>query len=277
MKIATYQAPLLENGSMEILSYLRTQIDVCEDKGVEILCCPEAVLGGLADYSDRPAELAFNIENGQLEEFLSPLTSKTVSAIIGFTESANTELYNTAIIFHRGKVFGRYRKAYPAIRNSIYKAGDELPTFTLGSLTFGIIICNDTNYIEPSRVMAAKGATVLFVPTNNCLPLNKADVVARARSAQIARAVENGLTVIAADVAGHQDGFVSYGSTNIIDPDGAVIVSSKPFVEDLLIADIEPGADQERRGWDSSKNPAIVRAFLEECYPESSQALNAFD
>ena len=164
MKIAAYQAPLLKNGSMEALSYLRTQIDVCEDKGVEILCCPEAVLGGLADYSDRPSELAFNIENGQLEEFLSPLTSETVSAIIGFTESANTGLYNTAIIFHRGEVFGRYRKAYPAIRNSIYNAGDELPTFAIGPLTFGIIICNDTNYIEPSRVMAAKGATVLFVP-----------------------------------------------------------------------------------------------------------------
>ena len=125
--------------------------------------------------------------------------------------------------------------------------------------------------------MAAKGATVLFVPTNNCLPLNKADVVARARSAQIARAVENGLTVIAADVAGHQDGFASYGSTNIIDPNGVVLASSKPFVEDLLIADIEQEADQERRGWDSSKNPAIVRAFLEECYPESSQALNALN
>ena len=100
MKIAAYQAPLLENGSMEALSYLRTQIDVCEDKGVEILCCPEAVLGGLADYSDRPAELSFNIENGQLEEFLSPLTSKTVSTIIGFTESANTGLYNTAALLH---------------------------------------------------------------------------------------------------------------------------------------------------------------------------------
>ena len=96
-------------------------------------------------------------------------------------------------------------------------------------------------------------------------------------SAQIARAVENGLTVIAADVAGHQDKFVSYGSTNIIDPNGAVIASSKPFVEDLLIADIEPEADKERRGWDSSKNPAIVRVFLEECYPESSQALDAFN
>ena len=56
MKITAYQAPLIENGSMEVLSYLRTQIDVCEDKSVEILCCPEAVLGGLASYSDRPSE-----------------------------------------------------------------------------------------------------------------------------------------------------------------------------------------------------------------------------
>ncbi len=134
-----------------------------------------------------------------------------------------------------------------------YNAGNQLPTFTVGSLTFGIIICNDTNYIEPSRVMAAKGATVLFVPTNNCLPPNNADVVARARSTQAARAVENGLTVIAADVAGRQGAFVSYGSTNIIDPDGAVLASSKPFVEDLLIADIEPEADKEKRGWDDGR------------------------
>ncbi len=43
-------------------------------------------------------------------------------------------------------------------------------------------------------------------------------------SAQIARAVENGLTVIAADVAGHQDEFVSYRSTNIIDPNGRLLL-----------------------------------------------------
>lgn len=116
--------------------------------------------------------------------------------------------------------------------------------------------------------MAAKGATALFIPTNNCLPPDKADVLSRARSTQIARAVENGLNVIAADVAGRQDAFVSYGSTNIIDPDGTVIASSKPLGEDLLIADIKPRADAIRRGWDSSKNPAVVNMFLEQCYPD---------
>lgn len=51
MKVAAYQAPLSPNGSMEALEFIRYQIDQCEARGVQILCCPEAVLGGLADYS----------------------------------------------------------------------------------------------------------------------------------------------------------------------------------------------------------------------------------
>lgn len=267
MKVAAYQAPLFETGSMEALELMRSRVAMCEEAGVDILCCPEAIIGGLADYSEDPTDHALNVDDGQLGVFLSPLASDTVSTIVGFTElTDNGRLYNTAAIFHRGTVFGRYRKVYPAVNQSVYTPGEELPTFTIGSLSFGIIICNDTNYYEPARVMASKGATVLFVPTNNGLPAAKADVVARARSAQAARAVENGVTVVAADVAGQVGSFISYGSSHIIDPDGVLIASSKPFVEDVLIADIEPKVDKARRGWDSSKNPAVIEAFFAECY-----------
>jgi hypothetical protein len=40
-------------------------------------------------------------------------------------------------------------------------------------------LCNDSNYPEPARIMASKGATALFVPTNNGLPPEKADVAAQ--------------------------------------------------------------------------------------------------
>ena len=49
MKVAAYQAPLLPAGSMAALGLIRKRLDWCESEGVEILCCPEAVLGGLAD------------------------------------------------------------------------------------------------------------------------------------------------------------------------------------------------------------------------------------
>ena len=72
-------------------------------------------------------------------------------------------------------------------------AAYQAPLLPSGSSDEGIEICNDSNYIEPARVMVAQGAVALFIPTNNGMPADKADVVAHARAVQTARAVENGL------------------------------------------------------------------------------------
>ena len=265
MKVAAFQAPLLENDTIDAGPFITDQIKRCEDEDVEILCCPEAVLGGLADYCQNPADVALDVESGQLEDALAPFASNRVSLVIGFTESTSDgKLYNSAAVYHKGEVMGIYRKVYPAINQSVYDAGDQLPVFTIGELTFGIVICNDTNYIEPARVMAAKGATAFFIPMNNGLPTHKADVVTLARNTQRTRAVENGVYVIGADVAGECGAFVSYGSSAITAPDGTVLAKSKRLEADLLIADIEPVAQTIRRGWDASRNPAVVEAYLEQ-------------
>ena len=109
---------------------------------MDILCCPEAVLGGLADDAQCPVDIAIDVESDQLEELLAPLASKSVTAIVGFTETAGTgKLYNAAAVFHDGRVVGIYRKRHPAIRRSVYSAGDQSPVFTIGTLSFGIMIC----------------------------------------------------------------------------------------------------------------------------------------
>src|SRR5206468_2113686 len=113
------------------------QVAWCESNGVEILCCPEGVLGGLADYANWPADIAINLEDGQLHALLAPLASDRVATILGFTEIGQTgRLYNSAAVFHKGEVVGIYRKLYPAINKSVYVAGDKMPVFTLGDLTF---------------------------------------------------------------------------------------------------------------------------------------------
>jgi 5-aminopentanamidase len=225
---------------MGALALIRKQIDWCESEGVEFLCCPEAILGGLADYASRPDEIALDVRGGQLAAMLAPLASDTVTTILGFTESATEgRLYNSAAVFHRGSVVGLYRKLYPAINKSIYEAGDQIPVFQVGGLTFGILICNDSNYLEPSRIMAARGATALFIPTNNGLPPEKAEVAALARKVDIALAIKNRVSVIRADVAGRTGGLVSYGSSAIIDADGKVLQSAQRLSEDLLVADLD--------------------------------------
>src|SRR5215203_5829123 len=111
MKVAAYQAPLLAGGSMEALDLIRNQIDECESAGVEILCCPEAILGGLADYTSDPFACAIDVERGQLNDVLSPLASDSVTTIVGFTEIDRTgRLFNAAAVFHKCLVVGIYRK-----------------------------------------------------------------------------------------------------------------------------------------------------------------------
>src|SRR5262245_37950878 len=246
------------------LGLIRERIDWCESEGVEILCCPEGVLGGLADYATRPTDIAIEVEGGQLDAALAPLASDRVTTILGFTEiDRRGRLYNSAAVFHRGSVVGLYRKLYPAINRSVYKAGDKLPVFTIGELTFGILICLDSNYFEPARIMASQGATALFVPTNNGLPPARADaeLVAQARKVDIARAIENSAWVIRADVAGRTRDLVSYGSSGIVDPDGIALQSAQTFSAGVIVADIDTSPRGPRLGWNVARNSAVVDEY----------------
>jgi len=264
VKVAAYQAPLLRSGSFDALDLIRTRVAWCEAHGVAILCCPEAILGGLADDATDPTAFAIDVQGDALRTVLAPLASQTVTTIVGFTELAAGRLYNAAAVLHQGTVIGVYRKLYPAINRSIYDAGDQMPVFQIDGLTFGIVICNDSNYLEPARIMAAQGATALFVPTNNALPPEKtyANLVAHARNCDIARAIENSVWVIRADVAGQAGTLSSDGSSGIVDPNGMVRQSAARSAEDLLVADIDTWPCERRRGWDASRNPAVVDEYV---------------
>jgi predicted amidohydrolase len=242
VKVAAYQAPLLPTDSNDALGLLREAVKSCEAQNVDILCCPEAILGGLADYAADPGAYALETGGEQLASALTPLASTSVTTIVGFTErTASGALYNTAAVLHQGSVLGLYRKLHPAINRSIYLAGDEMPVFQVGDLTFGIMICNDSNYPEPARVMAASGAKVLFVPTNNGLPANKTypELVAQTRRVDTTCAIEHRVWVVRADVAGRAAGLVSDGASGIVDPEGVLIAAARCQAEDLLIADID--------------------------------------
>ncbi|MEP6618611.1 MAG: carbon-nitrogen hydrolase family protein [bacterium] len=242
MKVAAYQAPLDIGSCAEALDLIQEQVTRCEALGVAFLCCPEGALGGLADYVDHPAAIALEVAGGQLLETLAPLASERVTTILGFTEiDADARLYNSAAVFHRGAVIGVYRKLHPAINRSVYAAGHETPVFTVDTFTFGILICRDSTFAEPARRMAAQGATALFVPTNNGMPVTRGgeELIAAARGCDIARAKDNGVSVIRADVAGRTAHLVSYGSSAIVNSRGSVLAEAERLEPTLIVADID--------------------------------------
>ena len=257
MRVAAYQAPLLPPGCMNAIELIRMQIRRCEIEQIRILCCPEAVLGGLADNHPHPSRFAIATDTDVLRRTLLPLASDTVTSIVGFSELGDGgRIFNSAAVFQRGEIAGLYRKLYPAIRRSVYSPGHDVPVFRIEELSFGIVICNDSNYPELARLLAEQGATALFVPTNNGLPPKSAsaELVARARKRDIATAVENNMWVIRADVAGNAGGLVSFGSSGIVDPEGIPVQSACQMSEDLVVADIDTTLRVRQRGKNTSRS-----------------------
>jgi predicted amidohydrolase len=85
---------------------------------------------------------------------------------------------------------------------------------------------------------------------------------ARGMNVLVARAVDNAVPVVAADVAGRQGERVSHGTTAIIDAQGTVIARAEPLAPGLVVTDVELRRDIPGRGVDGPVNQAVTEAFL---------------
>lgn len=266
MRVAAYQAPYrpypARGGADLVLAFL----DRARADGVELVCCPEALIGELANETDgdTPSTVALSVADGELEAAIAPLLGWAMTIVVGFTErSADGQLHNAAAVISDTTISGIYRKTYPG--NSVCVAGTDLPIFDHDGVPFGVLICNDAHYIEPSRILAAKGAQLLIVPVHGGhRPAKENAWRARGTNVLIARAVENGIPLVAADVAGWQGERVCHGTTAIIDAQGTVVAAAQPLEEDFIVADVSlqglaGGMDGDLFG---RANQAVSEQFL---------------
>ena len=58
---------------MNAIQLMKQRVRECEMNGVSVLCYAEAILAGLADFSDQPGRFAIRTSDGQLASVLAPL------------------------------------------------------------------------------------------------------------------------------------------------------------------------------------------------------------
>ena len=78
--------------------------------------------------------------------------------------------YNTAVVFDKGKIAGKYRKNHipddPGFYEKFYfTPGDEMEPIDTSVGRLGVLVCWDQWYPEAARIMALKGAEILIYPT----------------------------------------------------------------------------------------------------------------
>lgn len=123
--------------------------------------------------------------------------------------------------------------------SAAYRPGDtaRIADLPLGKLGFSI--CYDVRFPELFRQQAVAGAEIMSVPAAFTRQTGEAhwEILLRAR------AIENGLFVVAAAQAGkHEDGRETFGHSMIIDPWGRVLAEAGSAGEAVIVADIDVAA-----------------------------------
>jgi 5-aminopentanamidase len=223
--------------------------------GAAVVSFPECFLTGYPDVAETARRDAFAADSPAMDRVLDVTSRHEALAIVGFNELRNGDLYNTALVAHRGHLLGVYSKC--AAYQSFHRQGRDFPVWEHQGVCFGVLICADGGYIEPARILALKGAQVIFAPHFNCIRDSALlQHFQKVRADHTARAMENGVyfvrgnnVILDPSKSGitRQPG-IGYGDSYVMDPAGEILVRSRRHVEDFITAEIDPSAVSAAQG-----------------------------
>jgi len=216
--------------------------EVAAEKDARVICYPELFL--VPWFLKNETRSVFSQALSSLGETLGRFQhcsekTKTV-LIVPFFESVSGKYYNSAAVFDCGKLLGTYRKLHlpdlPLYREQFYfSPGDAgIPVFETSQGRIGVQLCWDNLFPEGSRVLALKGAELVFAPT--AASLNTHMLWERAISAN---AFANNMFIFRVNRVGQEDGVSFYGRSFCVDPWGEMVSELAGGKEAIVIAEID--------------------------------------
>ena len=217
--------------------------EIAAEKNARIICYPELFL---APWFPRREEQtlfswAQDVQSDSLRRFQAISESTKTVLIIPFFESAENKYYNSAAVFDSGKLAGTYRKIHvpdlPLYRERFYfSSGDAgFPVFETSQGKIGVQICWDNLFPEGARILALKGAEIIFSPT--AASLSTHSLWERAITAN---AFANNLFIFRVNRVGQEEGISFYGRSFCADPWGEKASELAGGKEAIVLADINP-------------------------------------
>ncbi|MEM9019310.1 MAG: carbon-nitrogen hydrolase family protein [Planctomycetota bacterium] len=211
------------------------------DRGAELIVLPEVFLQrgvGIGEPEAIQPAPSFSEDQPEIGAFSVMANDYGVHILLGSLLEENPDggkPYNTSVLLGPGGVVGSYRKVHlfdidagdgAGDRESDrYAPGDRAVVADTALGKIGLAICYDLRFPELFRRLALGGAQLVTVPANFTKKTGQAHWSALLR----ARAIENGLFVIAAAQCGSPGttgpgSFEAYGHSMVIDPWGEVLL-----------------------------------------------------
>lgn len=253
MKIGLVQTTVGEDIN-ENLTRTARLIQRAARKGADVVCLQElfAYRYFAQTKDDRFFELAEPVP-GRISQFLSDCAAENKIDLVGgsiFERGDNGKFYNTALIYNsHGALTGKYRKMHIPYDPNYY----EQHYFSPGDLGYvrvearkavlAPLICYDQWYPEAARILAIRGAQIIFYPTAigwfKELQRDEPFSARRWENAMRAHASLNGIYVAAVNRVGREGGLRFWGGSFIADPFGEVVARASHSKEEVLVTAID--------------------------------------
>ena len=152
-----------------------------------------------------------------------------------YEEAAPGVCFNTAVVIDAdGAELGKYRKMHipdgPQYHEKFYFTPGNLgyPVWKTAFGTIGVAICWDEWFPEVARILALRGAEILFYPSAIGSEPDRPDFSSAEAWRIVLRShgIANGVFVAALNRVGQEDGMRFYGQSFISDPFGEVVAEA---------------------------------------------------
>jgi predicted amidohydrolase len=272
MIIATFQGPVVFGDAEANLATTESALVEAESRGAEILAMPETFLHGFFSPQKFMSEYAVDLGGRFFQGLLERFKRFECTLLLGLNQRHSGNVLNTIVVIERGRLVGTYSKTYAYLPYET--RGEAFPVFDRRGIKFGIAICADTSYIEPARILAMKGAQIIFTPHFNYIDYEHvANHTTEVRNHHIAIAIDNGVYVARANVVVPESvgtgplGYagVGVGDSMILDRLGRVLAEAGISRRALLVVDL-PDEDLRQGGprrWRQT-SPLIASALYEQ-------------
>lgn len=267
LTVAALQLALGSGDEQENIAAVSNLVEQAAAQGAQVILPPELFSG---PYFCKVEDDALFATARAVAEHPSVVAMRQLAKGLGvaiptsFFERDGHHYYNTlAMIDAEGEIMGTYRKSHipdgPGYEEKFYfrPGNDGFKTWDVFGTRIGIGVCWDQWYPETARVLALKGAEVLFYPTAIGSEPKDAgmDTSRMWRRAMIGHAVSNCMPVVAANRIGHEnecggDGQDFYGHSFICDEWGDMLAEYGREETGVLVSTLDlTAAARHRASW----------------------------
>lgn len=233
---------------------------IAAEKGAQIICFQELFSTHWfpKEMDRKHFTLAENLKGPSVGRMREVARTHEIALVCPFFEEGEEGgFYNTAVVFDAGgEILGRYRKIHvpqiPLWEEKYYFAPGNLgfPVFHTRFAAIGIQVCWDNFFPEGSRILALKGAQIIFSPTAAAFASQK-----RWETVISGNAISNGVFVFRVNRVGSEEKQDFYGKSFCVSPEGEMVDRPTGMKEGIALVEMDLGdVERVRREWSFFKD-----------------------